>query len=808
MCTDSLYVCRSQTLIETLMIRAVLLALGMGASLAVGQSLPSIERVRFGLPLGQAAQEGGCSRNHAWMPVVVTLRGSKSGNGPNEYYLRLEGTDQEGLPYQMRVPVPALDADTLRTVTGYAMPGGEAATFRVQLETPDGRVQTSLPGRTRDVNSDVIVSPDDVLIFGIGGGLAEMKRIGEKLDRPPAEQNAELNQGRRQYAFAEEVASLPDRWIGYDAVDVVVLGTSRPEFVLQLTQESESLRRNALIEWVSRGGQLVLSCGRNKQEVAQLLQQWPGLEIQVSGSEVLPSLPVISNQWCDRVNLPSLQQVEVATLTVGPQVNVLVREERRPVIVQTAWGLGRVFVVAFDLDAPPFSTWDGQEAFWRRLDREILPSLGVRARGAAAPGVVGPRPAFGDSDKYDYRAELKRGLESFEETPTISFGWVALFLLGYILLIGPLDYLVLKRIFKRLEMTWLTFPLTVLVVSVAAYWTAYVLKGDDLKINKIDVVDVDLSSGTPQMYGTSWFTLFSPRVSSYTVGIEPSSDWATPLPEGAPRPILTLLEAGDRAFRIGSQDLFRRPYLYVDDLSGITQVPIPVWATRSFTTTWRAPLLQQPPIGYTDDIGPLRLAREGGGLVGKLTNHLGVKLQGVTLIYREKCYFLDTLEPGESKRVESLFSGNAQGQGRALSEWFNDTTLSHGVPLAPSGRPISSNFLQSRDSYRNMKSMLFYRLNERPRATNLGLRRLDESWRVRPLAEYPIPARPNYRPEVVLLARTPMLHDQAEVVTAHPASPTRLWLGELPGEQRQRPALPGVLTQETYLRVFLPVKIQ
>ena len=61
----------------------------------------------------------------------------------------------------------------------------------------------------------------------------------------------------------------------------------------------------------------------------------------------------------------------------------------------------------------------------------------------------------------------------------------------YILLIGPIEYFFLKRVLGRLELTWITFPIIVLTVSLAAYFTAYSLKGRDLRVNKIDVVDVD-----------------------------------------------------------------------------------------------------------------------------------------------------------------------------------------------------------------------------------------------------------------------------------------------------------------------------
>ena len=96
--------------------------------------------------------------------------------------------------------------------------------------------------------------------------------------------------------------------------------------------------------------------------------------------------------------------------------------------------------------------------------------------------------------------------------PVISFGWVALFILIYIIIVGPLDYYFLKRVVKRLELTWITFPTVVITISVASYFIAYYLKGNDQLINKVDLVDIDLQ--TRQVYGHTWFTIFSPPSST------------------------------------------------------------------------------------------------------------------------------------------------------------------------------------------------------------------------------------------------------------------------------------------------------
>ena len=68
---------------------------------------------------------------------------------------------------------------------------------------------------------------------------------------------------------------------------------------------------------------------------------------------------------------------------------------------------------------------------------------------------------------------------------------MAFFIFLYILLIGPGDYFFLKKVLKRMELTWITFPTIVVTVSLLAYYAAYLFKGNDLLVNQVDVVDVD-----------------------------------------------------------------------------------------------------------------------------------------------------------------------------------------------------------------------------------------------------------------------------------------------------------------------------
>ena len=80
---------------------------------------------------------------------------------------------------------------------------------------------------------------------------------------------------------------------------------------------------------------------------------------------------------------------------------------------------------------------------------------------------------------------------------------------------------------------------------------------------------------------------------------------------------------------------------------------------------------------------------------------------------------------------------------------------------------------------------------------NSTLRRLDQSWRL---------SEANTE-EVIVLLKLAKVSGNAEEMMTSPdsASPSTLWLKALPGSG-PRPAVPGTLQQETYIRIYIPVK--
>jgi hypothetical protein len=81
---------------------------------------------------------------------------------------------------------------------------------------------------------------------------------------------------------------------------------------------------------------------------------------------------------------------------------------------------------------------------------------------------------------------------------------------------------------------------------------------------------------------------------------------------------------------------------------------------------------------------------------------------------------------------------------------------------------------------------------------NSALRELDQSWRL----------APDNKDEVILVARIATANGAAETILSEPTgtSPTRLWLRDLPGGTAAWEAPKGTLRQETYLRVYIPIR--
>ncbi|MGH7227222.1 MAG: hypothetical protein ACRELF_28735, partial [Gemmataceae bacterium] len=318
------------------------------AAITSAAAPPHIEDkgIRIGLRDGPNVAR---SRNGVWAPVMIPVQASSDDVPRGSFRLVVETTDGEGVPYRYTASLPAIPANSTQVVFAYVRPGSSGASLSVALQNMDGSPVQTVEQLSRDPSKKEILEPRELLYLTIGSPLHGLKAASKPEAAAAAPQADEPGEAIAVPGFAsiENVADMPDRWFGYDAVDAIVLTTSRDKFVEQLLDMNKA-RRDALLDWVRRGGRLVLSVGRNQQSVARWLEKVPLLDGTLQSKITRPSLPSLQ-MWCgaDPRQKQPLRNVEIVRVRAGPNMHGLVYEdqtaddlETRPVLWQSSCGLG------------------------------------------------------------------------------------------------------------------------------------------------------------------------------------------------------------------------------------------------------------------------------------------------------------------------------------------------------------------------------------------------------------------------------------------------------------------------------------
>jgi hypothetical protein len=250
-----------------------------------------------------------------------------------------------------------------------------------------------------------------------------------------------------------------------------------------------------------------------------------------------------------------------------------------------------------------------------------------------------------------------------------------------------------------MEWTWLTFPLVVALVCVAAYLLAYWLKGDQIRVNQIDLVDVDVASG--QMRGATWANVFSPRMESFDFTAEPRG------PDGEAMPDARVLMGwlGLPGNGLGGMNphgngpsLWGDEFQYATDLNAMTNVPIQVWSTKSLTARWNAPSTAYPAAELTE-------AKRS--LSGKITNTLPFPLRDCVLAHGESAYELGTIAPGETVSLGAAVN---------LKTFLTRAVFGEGGHMSQQATPYNTS---SKDLGYVLQKMMFYEAAGGRRYTHL-----------------------------------------------------------------------------------------
>ena len=587
----------------------------------------TIEQVRVGFD--------GHYRVGFWTPVEATVRCEATTGVTGQ--LVLSTVDGDNIRTETPSTEVSLAAGEETRLLSYVKFGGAEADLTVAFVS-DGRELTRRQvtpggGNNRAVCHKPFRSTQGLMVtLGRSIGVEDaLKRQGSARD------------DRIELVALSDARQLPDAWYGYEGVDLLVIGPESPgiaDFI------ADDRRLAALEEWIAEGGRLLLAPGDDAakhfadgQPLARLLPGRLGPMTTLTRVEALESyggepLPYTALAG-GRANLLAARLLDV-------QGRMKLREGELALVASAARGFGRISFVAIDLSGPPFVDWNGRRRFVRRL-------LGLASGAESDDGEeesAGPAAHLG---LVDLAGQLRGALDQFEGVELSPFSTVAMLAVLYIALIGPVDYFLLRWLGRRMELTWLTFSLMIVLFCGGTWWLTHRLKGDRLLVNQAELVDVDLASG--RVRGTTWFNVFSPATAHYDLSVVPRPAGAVSRVAGNGGPQVLLSWQGLPGAALGGMEqamagpaTVARAYRLADDRTRLVDVPVPVWSTKSFIARWRAT------VG-----SPLDVDLHDAGddeAEGTITNRLDVPLSSCLLVARHWAWNLPDLAPGQTARIE------------------------------------------------------------------------------------------------------------------------------------------------------------
>lgn len=255
----------------------------------------------------------------------------------------------------------------------------------------------------------------------------------------------------------------------------------------------------ALRGWVAGGGRLVIAGGTAGPKVLgafpdTLLPYRPVTTTDVPATSLGGLIGALPK---DATDLPALSGELIDGRTLAAVGGRVVAAER-------AYGSGQVTLLGFD----PASSWivdsKAAQGLWRRL----------------LPARTSSGLSFADDSML---------VSAVSQLPSLALppiGGLIVLLAAYILLIGPVNYLVLRRLDRR-EWAWLTMPVLVVIFTVGAYGFGTALRGNDVIVNEVAIVRgaAGATDGTGQIY----LGVFSPSRGQYQLRVPGGALLSSPI---------------------------------------------------------------------------------------------------------------------------------------------------------------------------------------------------------------------------------------------------------------------------------------
>jgi hypothetical protein len=560
--------------LASLLAGTALAGASIGAAAASGVTLSVLVGYQGAVKLGE------------WMPVTIVAKNSGAGiDGTLELQEVVSSQpDVSGFPVYQE-PISLASGATKRIRSYVIDTTGATITARI--------VQ----------NGRVIVSQDSASASTTSTMIGILSDQGTSLDSFAAVHPASIA-ARVVHLTASDIA---ESAIPLRAFDILAID----DFA---TDSLTTGQRTAIGDFVRAGGDLLLGSG------AAWHKTLAGLP-----TAIVPM--TVSGTTSVTTSLLGGSPVEVATgvSTPGP---VWLATGSQPLLLERQVGAGNVTLATFDWNQDPVAGWSGTAPLLRQLLARSVIGVGASNQNFAyGMGVPGPMSFTSQPTIASKSGALSSTLGNLPGLDLPSLQLTGLLVVLYVLLVGPVNYMVLGAM-RRRALAWITVPLIAVIAAGGAYGAGVFTKGRSVQTNQITILHVQ--PGGDHAYQETYTGIMAPSRGDYQASIG-----------GGPlliSPIVNNNGFGPGAFGTGSRAGSIRINVVNNSvtLPGMTAFVLGGFATESMSSA--------PQLGA-------HLQVVNGKLTGTIENHSNLAFTDAVLIMGDSFQTFGALKPGATATV-------------------------------------------------------------------------------------------------------------------------------------------------------------
>ena len=457
---------------------------------------------------------------------------------------------------------------------------------------------------------------------------------------------------------------VPWDWTGFVCLDLLILYD--PDWNM-----FNQHQLNAISQWVSNGGRLLLIPGSHPISADNPIARLLPFEVHQARQISLPP------ETLRTLHLTDTEPETVICSPVTPKTEAdvyrLENYKAGECLFAVGYvGFGRVGVLTFDPSALSDKQKTHSTRFWvhfisatmedtynkdaytipSKANKQTLPAPAGRKRaGTADPRrqILSRGIEFLEDNKNEPESSVNEHhytigqaqnasnavmehLYSISELRPLSIWWVILLLVTLAVLLGPADYMILKRL-DRLPMTWLTSAGWIILFSVGAYYGVQALRGGKMQFRAVSVLDGIENSD--YAWSCVYSGLFAPYSADYKLNGLLDNQWFSGIAPAQEHMYVYSRESGGRNIYCLQHDGGNLPY----------SLPINIWSMQCL-------LLESPlerlPINA-------EVKRRDDEIILTITNKSGSTVKGGYVLFdNSQMMKFDRVPPGETK----VFTGS------------------------------------------------------------------------------------------------------------------------------------------------------